>query len=119
MSSILIIDDDEGMRETLADILEEVGYETSITDTGKGALHMLKDTKFDIVIIDIRLPDMSGTDLLKEIKALNPDSECIMVTGLSDVKSTEESMREGAYAYMIKPLDIDKVLKTIKDALSE
>jgi PAS domain S-box-containing protein len=114
---ILIIDDDPEIRSTLSDVLEEAAYEVSGYEKGGEALDCLRKNAFDVVIVDIKLPDIDGMKLLEEIKLINPDSAVIMVTGHASMVTAIESLNEGAYAYIVKPFNIDELRTVIKKAI--
>jgi PAS domain S-box-containing protein len=109
---ILIIDDDPGICTTLSDILEGEGYEVKDFGTAGKALDFLKKNPFDVVFVDLKLPDMDGMKLLEQIKLINPESAVIMITGHASTVTAIEALNEGAYAYVVKPFDIIE-LKTI------
>ena len=114
--SILVIDDDRNICEMLSGILEDRGYEVNVSNTGGEGLEMAEQVDFTIAILDIQLPDTNGIDLLKTIKKRYPKSYCIMVTGHADLQNSIKALNEGAYAYMLKPLDVDVVLSMVKRA---
>jgi len=116
-AQVLVIDDDAGMRSTLFDILEETGYEVRGYGKGGEALDWLKRNPFDVVIVDIKLPDMDGMKLLEQIKLINPESAVVIITGYASVESAVEAMKEGAYAYTIKPFNIDELRTIVKKAV--
>jgi serine phosphatase RsbU (regulator of sigma subunit)/DNA-binding response OmpR family regulator len=116
---ILIVDDEPGNRETLADIFAEMGYHPETAATGLQALEKVQQRFYNIAVLDIRLPDMNGTELLAQIKELQPDTTCIMVTGYASLQTSIRATNAGAYAYIIKPLDIDHVSGLLKQALEQ
>jgi CheY-like chemotaxis protein len=114
---ILIIDDDVGMCETLSDIFEEKGFNTEIAHTGKEGLEKAREKFYNIVLIDIKLPDMNGTEVLERLKTINPHIIAIMVTAFASLQNSIDALNKGAYAYLMKPLDMDKTLATIRKAI--
>lgn len=118
-TQILIVDDDAGMRSTLSDILIEEGY--AVVSYGKGveALSWLKKNQFDIVILDIKLPDIDGMKLLEEIRQLNPESGVIVITGYASVETAVAAIKEDAYAYVVKPFIVDELKAVIRKALRQ
>ena len=116
---ILIVDDDEGTRRSLALILSKKGYETETAGTGREALDKAWERAFNLALLDIRLPDMEGVDLIAHLKATHPDMAVIMITGHASVKTAVQALDEGALAYITKPLDVDRALAVIKDALDK
>jgi DNA-binding NtrC family response regulator len=111
-AQILIIDDDLGICVTLSDIVEEACYGVKDFRKGTEALGFLKKNPFDVVIVDLKLPDMDGLELLEKIRLINPDAAVIMMTGHASTKTAVEALNVGAYAYVVKPFDLDE-LKTI------
>jgi len=107
---ILVIDDDEGMCITLSDILEKHGYSITCAGTGKEAIDSIRDADYNLALVDIRLPDMIGTEVLKKLKLMKPDIEGIIFTAHASLESAEEVMGE-ADAYIRKP-DCDYILKS-------
>ncbi len=108
--SILFVDSDRSLCESLATIMDVNGYETDIATTGKRALAMVKDRWFNIAIVDIKLSDMTGIDLLVRLKGLRPDIEVIIVTGYSSSENALLALRKGAADYIKKPVDIDELM---------
>ncbi len=116
---ILIIDDDPHLLTTLRDILNAKGYETVSALTGHAALAGLEDAPIHVALIDLRLEDMSGLDVLRGIKARRPDIECILLTGHASQHSAIEALQMGAYGYFQKPFDIEQVLLSIQHAVEK
>jgi serine phosphatase RsbU (regulator of sigma subunit)/DNA-binding response OmpR family regulator len=117
--SILIVDDEPGNRETLADIFSEMGYHTDSAGTGQQAMIKVRERFYNVAILDIRLPDMYGTELLAQIKEIQPQTTCIMVTGYASLQTSMKAINSGAYAYIIKPLDIEHVSNVLRQALDQ
>ncbi len=116
---VLVVDDDEAMCETLTDILQEKGYKTDIARDGRGALEKLEEKSFNLVLIDIKLPDISGTEVLKKVKEMQPDAVAIIITAYASLQTSVEALNEGAYAYIMKPLNMDEVLANIREGLEK
>jgi DNA-binding NtrC family response regulator len=114
---ILIVDDDDTIRSTMKAILEDEGYEVDLAASGKEGVQKAKDTTYNIALLDIRLPDMEGVELLKLMKPAVPRTRKIMVTGYPSTKNAIEALNKNADAYLIKPVDIEILLKTIKEQL--
>jgi serine phosphatase RsbU (regulator of sigma subunit)/CheY-like chemotaxis protein len=114
---ILIVDDDPGALETLVDIFEEMGYRAEAAASGEQALQKIADRFFNVALLDIRLPDMEGTELLSRLRQLHPDTDCIITTGYASKDTSIQAINEGAYAYIEKPLDMAKVSATIQQAV--
>jgi DNA-binding NtrC family response regulator len=116
---ILIIDDDENIRKVLATILEEEGYYVESVGTAKKAIERTKRKFYNLALIDIRLPDMEGIELLTKVKDTTPRMRKIVITGYPTLQNAVEAVNRGADAYILKPFDMDKTLKTIKENLKE
>jgi DNA-binding NtrC family response regulator len=114
---ILIVDDDDTIRSTMKAILEDEGYEVDLAASGKEGIKKSKETSYNIALLDIRLPDMEGVELLKLMKPAIPRTRRIMVTGYPSTQNAIEALNKNADAYLIKPVDIEKLLNTIKDQL--
>lgn len=116
---IFIVDDDSGLRTTLAKILEARGYSPIAFEKGKEALERLKQEMPVVALIDLRLADTSGLELLEGIKASAPDTECILLTGYASQTSAIEAVNLGAYGYLQKPYDVDQLLVMIRRAVEK
>lgn len=118
MDKILIIDDDSSTRESLMTYLNELGeYETKTADCGNKGIDMVKRFNPAVVILDIKMPDKNGLDVLKEIKEYDDVIQVIMITAFDDMNSTITAMQRGAYDYLEKPVDIMRLKLTIKRAM--
>ena len=117
--SILVIDDDEGIRKTLTKILTEKGYSVDSAETGREAIRKTNVKFYNMALIDIRLPDMDGVELLRKIKATKPKMRKIIITGYPTLQNAVEALNKGADAYIMKPLEMEKVLATIKEQLEK
>ncbi|MFB0558901.1 MAG: response regulator [Candidatus Bathyarchaeia archaeon] len=115
--SILIVDDDEDIRTVFKLNLERVGYFVETAERGKEAIEKSKERHFNLALIDIKLPDMEGTQLLKTLGESFPNMIRIVVTGYPTLKNAIECLNEGADGYVLKPVDMDKVLKMIEERL--
>jgi PAS domain S-box-containing protein len=116
LSRVLVLDDDRDLRKVLSDILAASGYEPLPFGTGQEALDSLADVRPDVALIDLRLDDMSGLDVLKTVKQRSPGTECILLTGHASKTSAIEAMNLGAYSYVQKPYDMETLLLTIHRA---
>jgi len=116
---VLIADDDAGLRRTLSDILKVKGYEPLPAPDGKTAIELAKKHSPAVALIDLKLGDMSGTELLREIKQLSPTTECIVLTGYASQPSAIEAVQWGAYSYLVKPYDPDQLLLTIQRSVEK
>ena len=116
---ILIIDDDANIRSTLALILRHNGYEVVSAATGSQALARAKSGPFELAFLDIRLPDISGTDLIIPLKEIQPDIAIIIVTAYASLETATKALNAGATAYLNKPVDVDQTLLTIQQVLEK
>ena len=107
---ILIIDDEASLRQTLARILQRAGYEVTTAANGKDGLSLVTEHPFDLLYLDIRMPDVSGLELLKTIHAKFPDLPVILFTAQPDLNSAVEALRRGATDYLLKPLKPQAVI---------
>ncbi|MBW1744958.1 MAG: sigma-54-dependent Fis family transcriptional regulator [Deltaproteobacteria bacterium] len=119
MAKILVVDDDQGMREFLEILLVREGYEVISASGGKEALDLCKKHKFDIAITDLMMPKINGIDVLKSIKEVSPKTLVILITGYASGETAIAAMKEGAYDYLEKNFDLEDLKAVIKDALSK
>ena len=116
-ASILIVDDDQSTRRTLEIVFRRQGYAVETASTGREALQMAEGTTFDIALLDLRLPDMDGIELLRPLKALHPQMDLIIGTGYGSMHSAVRALNDGASAYITKPVDMDQVLSQVQSLL--
>ena len=114
---ILIVDDDENIRNTLKAILEDEKYVIDTAVNGGEAIQKTQKTAYNVALLDIRLPDMEGVELLKLIKDTVPRTRKIMLTGYPSMQNAISALNKNADAYLIKPVDIEKLLATVKNQL--
>lgn len=117
MEKILIVDDNEILRFTLTELLEESGFECTAVEDGSVALNEIKEHHYGLVILDMRLPGMNGLEILKKIKESDPSLPVIMLTAFGDIKTAVECMKQGAQDFITKPFDNDAMILTIKKTL--
>ena len=113
---ILIVDDEDRFCSTLKRVMKEKGIEADTANSGMEALEKIKQRDYDVIILDLKMPGLSGIETLKEIKKFNDKIEVILLTGHSSVDSGIDGMKLGAYDYIIKPVDIDKLLEIVNSA---
>ena len=113
------MDDDESVRITTKTILENEGYEVDLAATGSEAIQKTEKRAYNLALLDIRLPDMEGVRLLKLMKDAVPRTRKIMVTGYPSMQNAITALNEDADAYLIKPVDLDKLLTTVKEQLKQ
>ena len=116
---ILVVDDDLASVETTIEVLEREGYELHSASGGRQALNTLGKEDINVVITDLKMPDLSGIDLLKYIQESNPYTQVIILTGYGTIDSAVEAMREGAFYYLKKPIEINTLRQTVKNALEK
>lgn len=114
---ILVIDDDKSILRTFTRILEKSGYEIDVVETGKEALEKTKNKTYDLALIDIRLPDMDGTDLLAKMQQTMRGVIKILITGFPSLETGVKALDEGADAYIVKPVRPEELLALIKEKL--
>jgi len=115
--SILVVDDDAEVRKTLSSILSNEGYSVETVENGKLAIRISEKSRFDMALIDIKLPDMEGTELLHRLKEKQPHMVKIIITGFPTLENAMETVNEGAAGYILKPFDVEKLLEMIRKHL--
>ena len=127
MARLLIIDDERGIRNTLREILSDEGHEVDVAENGKQGLEMAQAKAYDLIFSDIKMPEMDGMDVLKALKngendengdaTLNGECPIVMISGHGDVETAVQALKLGAYDFLLKPLDLNRILITTKNAL--
>ena len=118
-ASIIIIDDEPLVRETLSNILRDEGYSVETAKDGREAIDKSEKVFFNLALIDIRLPDTEGTSLLTEMKERTPRMRKVIMTGYPSLQNTLEALQKGADAYIVKPPRTEKLLTVIREQLNE
>ena len=116
MTKILVIDDERSIRNSMKDILQYEGHEVVLAENGMEGLVSMKSEKPDIVFCDIKMPKMEGIEVLERIKEFSADTPVIMISGHGPIDTAIEAIRKGAYDFIEKPLDLNRILITIKNA---
>jgi DNA-binding NtrC family response regulator len=116
MSKILVIDDEEAIRKALREILEYEKYEVEEAKSGIEAIEKIEEQKYDIVLCDIKMPQMDGIETLEKIIEKKPDIPVIMITGHGTVETAVEALKKGAYDFIEKPLDMNRLLVSVRNA---
>src|SRR6478672_12145002 len=119
MANILIVDDELGMRQFLTHLLQREGHTVRVADNGQLALALMRELPPDLIISDIRMPDMDGVELLRAARELHPDIEVIMMTAFANVDTAREAFLLGAYDFVQKPFDNDLLKETVTRALAK
>ncbi len=117
MADILVVDDEQAILESISMFLSEKGHRVLTADTVVTSLRAFESFRPCVVILDIRLPDGNGLDVLAEMRSIYPLSKIIMITAFQDMETTIEAMKRGVYDYIHKPLDADELEKTVADAV--
>jgi DNA-binding response OmpR family regulator len=115
--TILVVDDDKSILRTFTRILQKDGYDIDAAETGKEAIEKAEARHYDLALVDVRLPDMDGTDLLNKIKKQLQDTVKIMITGFPSLESGVRALDEGADAYLVKPVKPEELLMLIEEKL--
>jgi two-component system nitrogen regulation response regulator NtrX len=116
---ILIVDDERGIRSSLKGILEDEGYNTRAVKTGEDCIKLLELQNFDLILLDIWLPEMDGIEVLKKIKTMDENPQVVMISGHGTVETAVKATKLGAYDFLEKPLSLEKVVLTVKNALRQ
>jgi len=116
-ATVLIVDDDTGTCETLLDVLEGRGYSVSVAERARAGLERLVTAPADAAIVDIMLPDMSGLEVLQAIKSSSPDTEVIFITGHASLSTALQAINGAAFAYIVKPFEMDHLLSVLAKAV--
>lgn len=119
MAKILIIDDEKSIRLSLKEILNYEKYDVDLAENGKIGLEMLKSNSYDIVFLDIKMPQMDGMEVLEKIIQENPEQSVIMISGHGTIETAVEAIKKGAFDFIQKPLDLNRIIITIKNALDK
>jgi DNA-binding response OmpR family regulator len=109
-----VVDDDKNIRNTLTAILEDEGYIVDLADCGNEALRKAESGLYNVALLDIRLPDMEGTELLRKLRNTVPKMRKIMVTGFPTLKNAIVALNRGADAYIVKPIDVNRLLNVVR-----
>jgi PAS domain S-box-containing protein len=114
--NLLIVDDEEGMRETLSETFQRKDYSVVAVSNGGSAVGAAKNQFFNVLILDMRLPDMDGAEVLRKIKSISPDTEVVIITAYASLQSSLNALNEGAFAYLMKPFEMENLLNTVASA---
>ncbi|HBH48032.1 MAG TPA: response regulator, partial [Bacteroidales bacterium] len=117
MANILVIDDERSIRNTLKDILEYEEHTVELAEDGAAGIELFKKNKYDLVLCDIKMPGMDGMEVLAQLNEHNFDVPVVMISGHGNIETAVESIKKGAYDFISKPLDLNRLLVTVKNAL--
>jgi DNA-binding response OmpR family regulator len=115
--TILVVDDDKSILRTFTRILQKNGYDIDTAETGKEAMEKAENRQYDLALVDIRLPDMDGTDLLAKLKKPLQNTVKIMITGFPSLETGVKALDEGADAYLVKPVKPQELLVLLEEKL--
>lgn len=116
---ILVVDDDESIRTVLTAVLQEKGYAVDTAGSGNEGIEKTKTSFYNLALVDIRLPDMEGTQVLAKMNETAPEIRKIIITGYPSVQNAVDALNKGAHAYIMKPFDMDNVLRTMEEQLKK
>ncbi|HNX54602.1 MAG TPA: sigma-54 dependent transcriptional regulator [Prolixibacteraceae bacterium] len=119
MSRILVIDDERSIRNTLKDILEFEKYTVELAEDGFKALELLQTKDFDVILCDIKMPGMDGIEVLQKVEEIKPDIPVVMISGHGNIDTAVESIKKGAFDFIEKPLDLNRLLITLRNAMDK
>ena len=118
MARILVVDDESSIRRTLKDILEFEKHQVELASNGQEALDFVNDEDFDVVLLDIKMPEMDGMEVLEKIMQ-NKDIPVVMISGHGTIETAVEAIRKGAYDFIVKPPDLNRLLLTVRNAIDK
>jgi len=118
-ANILIVDDEEVVRVSHLRSLQGMNFNTRVAEDGTKALQVMEEQAFDVILLDLRMPDLDGMEVLRTVKQRWPDSEVVVITGYPTIESAKEAVRLGAHNYLAKPLCPDDVVKAANDAMTQ
>ena len=116
-NKILVIDDERAIRNTLKEILEFENYSVTLAEDGKQGLMLAQDQVFDLIFSDIKMPEMDGIELLTALREAEVDCPIVMISGHGNIETAVEAIRNGAFDFIVKPIDLNRLLITTKNAL--
>lgn len=117
MATILVIDDQQSIRKTLREILEYEDFKVDEAEDGQKGLDMVEKNGYDVVLSDIKMPKLDGIEFLEKVLAVNPDIPVIMISGHGNIDTAVDAIKKGAYDYISKPVDLNRLLVTVRNAL--
>lgn len=118
MAKILILDDETGLRNVIFNMLKPTGHTLFLAEDAKQAIDIAVGEKPDLALLDMRVPDMDGLEVVAELKKMDPTIQCIMLSGFGDKENAAEAIKKGAYAYISKPFKVNEVMEAINKALA-
>lgn len=119
MSKILVIDDERAIRNALKEILEYEKFEVELAEDGLSGVEKVKNGKYEIILCDIKMPKMDGMEVLERIGILAPETPVVMISGHGNIDTAVEALKKGAYDFIQKPLDLNRILVTVRNAMDK
>src|SRR6476469_721244 len=119
MSNILIIDDEKAIRKTLNEILSFEGFKITEAGDGEEGLKLFSANTYDVVLCDIKMPKLDGIEFLTKVSQVNPDVPVIVISGHGNIETAVEAVKKGAFDYISKPPDLNRLLITIRNAMDK
>jgi DNA-binding response OmpR family regulator len=116
---ILVVDDEQAVRHTLTKLFARMGYQTTEAASGQAALEQIAHQRFDLVILDLKMPEMNGTEVLKTARPLAPDTVFILLTAYGTLDSAIVAIRYGAFDYLLKPSPVQEIVQAVEAGLAE
>ena len=117
MAKILVIDDERSIRGTLKEILEYEKFEVDLAEDGSAGFELVSKNSYDVVLCDIKMPKMDGVEVLEKIQSIKPDTSVVMISGHGTIETAVDTLKKGAFDYIAKPLDLNRLLVTVRNAL--
>lgn len=119
MAKILVIDDQKGIRNTLKDVLEYESHDVSLAENGPQGIDLFTAEKHEVVLCDIKMPEMDGIEVLDRVLKINPDVPVIMISGHGNIETAVDAIKKGAYDFIEKPLDLNRLLVSVRNAVEK
>jgi len=116
---IIVIDDDDGIRKVIAAALEAENFVVDMASNGKQAIERSQTNFYNLALVDVRLPDMEGTKLLSGMRETTPEMRKVILTGYPGLQNAIDAVNKGAHAYLVKPVDMDELLRTVEEQLKK
>ena len=117
MATILVVDDDRPIRSTLKEILEFEKFKVDDAEDGLAAISKVEKNTYDLILCDIKMPKMDGIEVLQKIQELKPEIPVVMISGHGDIETAVGAIKMGAFDFIAKPLDLNRLLVTVRNAL--
>ena len=119
MPNILLVDDEKSIRKTLREILEYEKYKVDEAEDGPSALEKIQNNQYDVVLLDIKMPKMDGLEVLEKAREVSPDTSYIMISGHGNIETAVEATKKGAFDFISKPPDLNRLLITVRNAMDK